>query len=89
MLGTVAKMLARAESPLDLGITQVGVTLDERPGVVKESCYFLVCHLVLTSPWVNFQSILYRAPSPVPAPAPLLWPACPVDIRIFSRFVSP
>lgn len=37
-------MLARAEPSLDLGITQVRITLDEGPRCVEESGYFFVSH---------------------------------------------
>ncbi len=44
VFGAVPERLARAKPPLDLGITQIGVTLNEGPRGVEESGYFLVCH---------------------------------------------
>ncbi|VBB48531.1 hypothetical protein TRIP_B90003 [uncultured Desulfatiglans sp.] len=46
MLGTVPKMLARAEPSLNLKIAQVGIARDIRLGVIKETWCLFIGHLL-------------------------------------------
>lgn len=62
MLDIVPEVLARAEPSLNLGITQIGVTLNEGPRGVEESGYFLVCHLIANLPAVLNLTPVMKSP---------------------------
>ena len=62
MLGIVPEVLTRAKPSLDLGITQIGVTLNEGLRGVEDSGYFLVCHLIANLPAVLNLTLVMKSP---------------------------